>query len=327
MSLPHNLQQAVEAEIEQFGFHDVLEAREELTDRYRQRTKKKNEFMTTEAHHLAYAAARLPATYAVVRHVLEELLRRRPDASVKSLCDLGSGPGTVLWAAHDLFPEVAEIRLYEKDTALAALGKRLCAYESSFNNRNIDRVSGDLRDLRELPSADLVVLSYSIGELPEASVDSLIETAWQATGQFLTVIEPGTPAGFARIRAVRDRLIARGSYLVAPCPHAFTCPVVGGDWCHFAQRIERSSIHRRLKKGTLGYEDEKFSYITVSKTPCKVAQTRILRSPAKHGGHVSLTLCTPEGIKNTTVSKRTPEAYRRARKAEWGSEFVEDVFE
>ncbi|MCI0389431.1 MAG: small ribosomal subunit Rsm22 family protein [Acidobacteria bacterium] len=32
-----------------------------------------------------------------------------------------------------------------------------------------------------------------------------------------------------------------------------------GDWRHFAARIERSSLHRRINGAELGYEDGKYS--------------------------------------------------------------------
>jgi ribosomal protein RSM22 (predicted rRNA methylase) len=95
--------------------------------------------------------------------------------------------------------------------------------------------------------------------------------------------------------------------------------MMGSDWCHFAERIERSSLHRRLKQGALGYEDEKFSYLIVAKEPHSLPNARIVRHPQHHSGHTGLTLCTSKGsLEAMTVSRRTPELYKRVRKAEWG---------
>ena len=91
-----------------------------------------------------------------------------------------------------------------------------------------------------------------------------------------------------------------------------------GDWCHFAQRFERSSEHRHLKGGMLGYEDEKFSYVVAARNNFAPTKERIVRHPRKHGGHVQLLLCTPHGLENRTVSKSQKENYRKARKVEWG---------
>lgn len=91
-----------------------------------------------------------------------------------------------------------------------------------------------------------------------------------------------------------------------------------GDWCHFAQRVERTSLHRRLKQGTLGYEDEKFSYLVVAKSSALTPSARIVRHPLIRSGHIQLTLCTPQGLQRQTIRRSQGELYRRARQAEWG---------
>ena len=92
-----------------------------------------------------------------------------------------------------------------------------------------------------------------------------------------------------------------------------------GDWCHFAVRLERSAAHRRLKQGALGYEDEKFSYLVAGRAPVELPAARIVRHPLVRPGHIQLTLCTVRGLEQSTVTKSEKEAYRRARRAEWGS--------
>jgi ribosomal protein RSM22 (predicted rRNA methylase) len=113
--------------------------------------------------------------------------------------------------------------------------------------------------------------------------------------------------------------------IVAPCPHHFACPMAAaGDWCHFSQRVERTSQHRQLKGGALGYEDEKFSYLVAAKNNSASAGARLVRHPGKHSGHVKLALCTAEGkIENRTVTRSSKEAYKRARKADWGDAWTE----
>ena len=95
----------------------------------------------------------------------------------------------------------------------------------------------------------------------------------------------------------------------------------GSDWCHFSERIERSSLHRGAKLGTLGYEDEKFSYLVVAKSPAVSSQMRILRPPMKRSGHISLHVCTSEGIKIQTISRKDKEKYVLAKKLDWGDSF------
>ena len=90
------------------------------------------------------------------------------------------------------------------------------------------------------------------------------------------------------------------------------------DWCHFGARIERTSTHRRIKRGELGYEDEKFSYVVATPLACDPAPQRIVRHPIFHSGFVELQLCTTDGLRIEKVGKSRKQAYRAARKAAWG---------
>lgn len=92
-----------------------------------------------------------------------------------------------------------------------------------------------------------------------------------------------------------------------------------GDWCHFAARVERSAEHRRLKGGELGYEDEKFSYVVASRLPVDAAGSRIVRHPMRYSGYTKLQLCTPEDLREETVTRSQKERYRKVKRKEWGS--------
>jgi ribosomal protein RSM22 (predicted rRNA methylase) len=104
--------------------------------------------------------------------------------------------------------------------------------------------------------------------------------------------------------------------VVAPCPHQAACP---NDWCHFAARIGRTSVHRRLKGGELSYEDEKFSYVAAARDLSGGTPGRVVRRTQQRKGLVSLPLCTAEGVLRTElVSKRQGDRYRAARDVDWG---------
>ena len=141
------------------------------------------------------------------------------------------------------------------------------------------------------------------------------------------IIEPGTKAGFANILALRTRLLAEGANLVAPCPNALACPMArGGDWCHFAARVERTADHRRLKDATLGHEDEKFSYAAFSRDPqrsdAQIPNARIVRHPRVFSGYTQLTLCREGEIANTTITRSKKEDWRRLKRLGWGDRWV-----
>ncbi len=310
MQLPAELAGAIESEIERFEWRALAQAAAGLTDRYRGDC---GGPALTAADRAAYLAVRLPATYASVRTVLAELRRRLPAIEVRSLVDLGSGPGTTAWAAAEVFPEIEEILCLERDREFMAIGRTLAAPRTRWIER-------DLGAGGQLPRADVAVLSYAAGELENR--ERVVEHAWAAATHAVVIIEPGTPAGFARVRELRDQLIRSGARIAAPCPHNEACPMAGPDWCHFAVRVERSSVHRRLKGGELGYEDEKFSYVIAARSDVAAAQARIVRHPWTEPGLIRLELCTREGLSRRSVRKSDRERFRRARKSHWGDEWV-----
>lgn len=217
------------------------------------------------------------------------------------------------------FPTLESATLIEADPTWHQIGSRLGAGSDSPAIRNAHRVEANLKSFPAFDAHDLVIISYALGELPDSAASKTLADAWQAARRFLVVVEPGTRRGFAVINRTRSRLIAAGAPLLAPCPHEKVCPMAAaGDWCHFAQRVERTPQHRALKGGNLGYEDEKFSYVLASRGGQPLIDPRIVRHPLKLSGHVKLTLCTPDGLEHRTITRSQKEQYRLARKAEWG---------
>jgi ribosomal protein RSM22 (predicted rRNA methylase) len=319
MRLPAELLDAIQQETAKVDRRKLVQATAQLTAHY-----KAADFSTppiaTEAHRAAYLAVRLPATYAALTRVFAEIKSRAPQAGITSMLDLGAGPGTALFAAAEQFPQLQQATLLESDAGWIAAGKRLAGQSESPAFQRAEWLKQDLRSGLAGEKHDLVVISYTLGELPQAATEAILNKAWKCAGKFLVVIEPGTRRGFAAVNAARSALIANAATIFAPCPHTGACPMAAaGDWCHFSQRVERTSQHRQLKGGDLGYEDEKFSYVVAAKIAEAPGGSRIVRHPGKHSGHVQLALCTPQGrIENRTITRSGKEAYKRVRKAEWG---------
>ena len=265
----------------------------------------------------AYLATRLPATFAATRKVLSELASLRPGWSPTSMLDLGAGPGTATWAAMAVFPSLRRAELVERDPEMAALGARLAGSGLPAPVAEAVWTLGDAAEVTDRES-DLVVAAYVLGELGHNRELPALERWWGNNRGELVLVEPGTPAGFERLRAARRALISWGAHVTAPCPHDDPCPMEGADWCHFAVRLARSSLHRELKGARLGYEDEKYSYLAVSASPPAVPVARLVRSPRAHKGHVRLWLCEAGGLGERVVSRRDGEVYKRARGARWG---------
>lgn len=318
MQLPPVLRDAIAAEVQDMPQHPLVKAAAELSERYRTAEHAWPPPLMSDLHRLAYLITRFPATYAAAHAVLTEVQQCGLEVSVQSLLDLGAGPGAVAWAGCEVFPTLTQVTQVERDQPLIAMGQRLAEHATHAALASAQWVARTLDARSVLQPHDLVVLSYTLGELQVQSIPQVLQTAWQAARHLLVIIEPGTPHGFQTVLAARTALLASGAHLVAPCPHAQPCPLSSEDWCHFAQRVERTSLHRRVKASTLSYEDEKFAYVVCAKEPGLPAAARILRHPLIQKGHIHLDLCTPQGVQRRTVSRKHKAAFRLARKAMWG---------
>jgi ribosomal protein RSM22 (predicted rRNA methylase) len=297
---------------------ELQRAVEALSRRYRDGAAAAAVGRLTDAERLAYAVVRLPATAAALDAVFDAV-ERHTRVEPRTITDLGAGPGTALWPAVWRWPGIHRVTLLDRDPELLRLGVRLWTHGVPRPGIEVQLRTGDLA-AADAPAADLVVLSYAVGELTEARTGPAIERALALTTGALVVVEPGTPAGFARVRAVRDRLRAAGATIAAPCPHGDDCPMAGADWCHFAVRLDRSRVHRQSKHAALGWEDEKFAYVVAVRDAGLLrarAEARVIRRPRKETGHVRLALCAPGGLTEAVVTRRG-SSYRAARDASWG---------
>lgn len=276
--------------------------------------------LRSREHRLAYLLTRFPATFAACTRALRECALRVPGFSPRTMLDLGSGPGTACWATTYAFPTTSEFTLVERDSEMTSLGREIMNQAGSEGLKSAHWRLENLTTFRPEEQFDLVAISYSLGELSAKAQTEIVANAWRWTNGVLLILEPGTKRGFANIHTSRTALLAIGAQIIAPCPHEAACPMqASGDWCHFSERIERTSLHRMLKGGDLGYEDEKFSYVAAARIPAERAEMRIVRHPILLSGHTKLTLCTGEGMKHLTVTKSRKDLYRASKKVDWGS--------
>ena len=316
MELPPSLRLGVERLLAGTPLAALREASALLSARYRAERRDGRLHLDGELAVKAYLAARLPATYAAVRSALEMVAVARPGFMPSSLLDLGAGPGTALWAAADCWSGLEAATLVEASAAARDAGRTL---SGTLASPSCDWRQADLARLPALAPAELVTLTYVLDELDPALIPDLADRSWALTRDTLVIVEPGTPAGWRRILRVRDRLLAHGAHLVAPCPHERPCPLAAPDWCHFAARVARSRIHKDAKSAKLAWEDEKYIFVAASRHPPSVAGARVL-APARHGSGVSqVKLCRVDGSAGAeTFSRRQGERYRIVRRLDWG---------
>ena len=270
---------------------------------------------------LAYAAVRMPATYAADRTALSWVCETLPgETEITSVLDLGAGTGAGIWAVSETFPEVS-VTAVEREREMISVGRALLEGSGIPVTWLCADAGKALEDLvREGKQFDLVMASYMTNELSEKERERLLPLLWAVTGKLLLLIEPGTKTGSGILRSARKTFTELGAHIAAPCPELAECPIAEGDWCHFTARAARSKLHKLLKGGDVPYEDEKFSYLACVRGNCTPCEARILRHPYRESGRITLTLCSADGWETKTVTKRD-KAFGEARKADCGDAF------
>ncbi|MDQ2102202.1 small ribosomal subunit Rsm22 family protein [Azospirillum isscasi] len=318
MELPPSLRHAVDRALDGIALSDLKRAADRLSQRYRAEVRDGRFHLSDDLAARAYLATRLPATFAAVRSGMEAVAEALPGFAPVTALDVGAGPGTALWAASDCWASLDDALLIEGSPAIRAVGETLSRGAAPAR---IEWRAGDAAgDLPGLAPRDLVTLAYVLDELAEPARDRLVDRLWNLTAGTLLIVEPGTPAGWARIVRARDRLIAAGAHLVAPCVHGAACPLAAPDWCHFSRRVARSRLHRQAKGAEVPWEDEKFVYIAASRQPAARPEARIIAPPWNAGnGRIGFKLCAGDGTRTERIlGKRDGTAFKAARRLGWG---------
>jgi SAM-dependent methyltransferase len=238
-------------------------------------------YLADEGLRREYAREIAPRTEAALAKILAEIFGPSgPDAPARAL-DLGAGTGAVG----------------------AALRAR---FGAGLDVTAVDRVAGPgivVADLsRDLPPVtgrfELIVSAHMLGELflddaPAARTEARARRvlAWcralLAEGGTLILIEPALRETSRGLLALRDRLIAGGLHVVAPCFWAGPCPALERerDWCHDAAPVPSAS---RVD----------FSYLVLRAAPAPAAAAttfRIVSDPLPEKGRLKLFGCGAAG--------------------------------
>jgi len=335
--LPDSLFKAVEARLDGVRVGTLRSGYRDLSRRYRGQTVSEAERQDLEAddqdpagrapggysravaRSLGYLAGRLPATYAAAQSALAQV----PDGAfqgVRSALDLGAGPGTATWALLERWPGLADAHFVESDPEMLRQAQALSA---AFPNLKVSLKSGDLAaQLQASEGQDLVLMAYVLSELDEAGQSALLAQAWAKAGRGLFLLEPGTPETSRRVALARQQLIALGGHVLAPCPQDGACPAAGQKWwCHFSVRLERRGLHKLVKGGDLGYEDERYSWLFVSKQDLPAAPFRLHADPHRRNRNLTLDVCDQQGKRRELFYDRRKTAAnlrQAARRLSWG---------
>lgn len=326
LTLPAALEHAIDLNLSSASSTRWIRDAQALSERYRgERAFTGEPLLAGKDQALGYAAMMVPATYAQLRGAMAMAADRVPGWAPRSLLDLGTGPGTGLWASVAQWPSLTSIVATDQEPALLRLGQELARQTSSDALRKVRWKQGDVRRLRpeEEERFDLVVIGHVLNELSEDARSEVVSRAWNLTAGLLLIVEPGTPMGFEVVRRARERLLAADAHTVAPCAHDRPCPLAD-DWCHFPQRIIRPRFQRRARGATGQWEDAKYSFAAMARfAPDVLIGGRVIREPRSNKAYAEVQVSELRGIVRYQAQKRDRDWFRAVRDTRWGDPLAE----
>ncbi|KAG9289753.1 hypothetical protein G9A89_014488 [Geosiphon pyriformis] len=252
---------------------------------------------------MAYMTGYMPIAYGPIYNVLAELRTRLPDFFPKRILDVGTGPGTALWAANEVWGSNIQLLLgIDNSHPMLQIADALLAMrpKTSPNSEFVFKRYMEYDSNEE--KYDLVISSFALNEFGGEGIKSaMINSMWNQTKDILVLVERGTPAGFQAIAKARKKILEesnnqlvmaqqgislgqtfsqenpvtkaekdstsiQGAHVVAPCPHDGQCPILSSrNWCHFSQRIQRPSYLMKTKNAKVNIEDAMYSYVVIRK--------------------------------------------------------------
>jgi ribosomal protein RSM22 (predicted rRNA methylase) len=273
---------------------------------------------------LAYLALRVPATYAQIYSALLQIQEVLPSWTPASMLDIGSGPGSGIWAAKTLWPGIMQATCLEQEKHFLWLGRKILELspllmDVSWRHQDI------LAEIEETITGtyDLIIIANVLNELPPAERAQLIDRISHRNRGVMLILEPGTPQGFQIIQAAAKNNTQKRKLIAPYIPNTF----VSSDryWLHFPQRFVRPDFLRRVRQNmrdsslmASDWEETKYSYVAFSTIEPEKIWGRSVGPVVKQKGYLEMTILTTEGVMPIRVMKRHKKEYTFAKNLQWG---------
>ena len=253
----------------------------------------------------AYLLLYWPRSYAQAASVLREI-----GGAHGRVLDVGSGPGPLALAALDAGATNAVA--IDRSAAALAVAQTLAdssRAEEPSRGRGLETLRWE--PARPLPDGpfDLVLAGHVLNELygdDIAARATLVEAMLSrvAADGFVVLLEPALRETSRALLALRDRLVAAGATVRAPCLYRGDCPALvrPGDWCHAERPWIATPLVEELANAAKLHRDAlKMSYLVLQAPGAAWPRLpggrlfRIVSEPLPQKGQHRYVGCGPEG--------------------------------
>jgi len=256
--------------------------------------------------------------------VLAELRRRgwQPPAAA-TLLDWGCGSGIAGRRVAARFgAQTARLVLHDHSSlAMDFAEHRARRLGAPFS---VERAT--TRFLREAP-VDVLLLSHVVNELDDAGRAELGELLERATT--VLWVEPGTHEVSRALVGWRERWLAAGGHVVAPCTHAAPCGLLvpGNErhWCHFfasppPEIFANSEWVRFGQRAGIDLRALPYSFLVLDRRPhaWPAGTSRILGEPRVYKGYAKIFACDDSGVAELMLQQRADKTLFKSLKRAHG---------
>ncbi|MBP9719087.1 MAG: hypothetical protein KBD46_01340 [Candidatus Levybacteria bacterium] len=272
---------------------------------------------------LAYLALRTPATYAQIfgsfSHITDTLMDFKP----KTMLDIGSGPGTGVWAAKQIWDSLEEATCLDRERSFLTLGREISNAASLSVKLSLQQGNAAYIIENDTTKYDIVLLANMLGELDTAQRDHLIGSAYNHCKGIMVIVEPGTPEGSAIVYKAAKSL--SHEQILAPYSNN-TLIEDTNHWLHFPQRFIRPEFQRRVRQHmrdsslmASDWEEAKYAYVAIGNNMISTKPWgRCVGAPTLYKGYLQIPIMTTDGMEVVKVMKRHKQQYLFAKKLKWG---------
>ncbi len=323
-NIPEKIEDTISQILEGEDGVEIAKHVEILHKKYTHRDPNQQQKIVKDMHDvLAYLVLRSSATFAQIIGTLNQIKELSPDWQPQSLLDIGSGPGTAIWASKEIWPSIQTATCVDQEKNFLSISQEIiqkAGIEISMTPvfATVDKYIPNNKKY------DLVIISNTLNELSPAQQQATINKAISQCSGILVIIEPGTPAGCNTIQKIGQNIPELMNIFAPYIQNSFVKNKE--TWIHFSQKFIRTDYLRRARQQmreselmASDWEEAKFSYIAFSTfEPTLQINSRLIGQPIKAKGYIEIPLLTKDEIKLTKILKRNKDEYKKAKELRWG---------